>query len=70
MQAINGKTGILSLGMHFSLIDDPKVETNASGKVLFETKDIPLSKSGILLALLVWQILSFHLRAKKEMRLE
>ena len=69
-QAINGKTGILNLGMHFSLIDDPKIETSSSGKVLFETKDIPLSKSGILLILLAGQILAFHLRAKKEMRLE
>ncbi len=65
-QAIKGKTGTLNLGMHFNLIDDSKVENAPSGKVLFETKDIPLSKSGILLTLIAWLILAFHIRARKE----
>ncbi len=65
-QAIYGKTGTLNLGMHFNLIDQPKVEAPLAGKIVFETRDIPISKSGIILAVLVWQLLAFHLRAKKE----
>ena len=65
-QAINGKTGTLSIGMNFNLLNEPKIETPSTNKILFETKELPLSKTGILLVLLAWQIASFHLRARKE----
>ncbi|MBK7845848.1 MAG: hypothetical protein IPJ71_19605 [Bdellovibrionales bacterium] len=44
-EAINGKTGTVAIGLQFNLLDKPRVETNqATGQVLFESKDIPLSK--------------------------
>jgi hypothetical protein len=67
-QAINGKTGTLSVGMNFNLLENQvKSEKISSDRIIFETKDIPLSKSGILLVILVWQMMTFHLRARKQL---
>ena len=51
----NSKNGVLHLGLQLSLIDESRQTTNESG-VIFESKDLPLSKSAILLLLIVWQL--------------
>ncbi|MEO8402415.1 MAG: hypothetical protein ABI597_11600 [Gammaproteobacteria bacterium] len=56
----------VSIGLQFSLLDETPVETSPEGKTLFVSKDIPLSKSAIILILLSWQLLSFNLAARKE----
>ena len=65
-QAINGKTGSVSIGLHFNFFDSPQVKTNTKGEIIFESKDIPLSKSAILLVLIAWQLMTFNLAARKE----
>jgi hypothetical protein len=65
-KAVDGKTGVLSIGLGFKLLDEPKVTTNSENKMIFETKDIPLSKTAILLILLFWQVASFNLYARRE----
>jgi MFS family permease len=65
-EAINGKTGTVAIGLGFSLIDKPRIETNSENKVIFESKDIPLSKTAILLALIIWQLASFNFTARRE----
>lgn len=65
-EAVNGKKGSISIGLGFNLLDKPKFETSADGRVVFESKDIPLSKTAILLILLVWQIAAFNITARKE----
>jgi hypothetical protein len=66
-QAINGKRGTVSIGLHFALLDESKTEKISENQVLFESKDIPLSKSAIILIFLSWQLLSFNLTARKEL---
>lgn len=65
-EAINGKTGTVSIGLQFNLLDEPQVETNSEGKILFESKDIPLSKTAIVLILIMWQMAVFKLVARRE----
>lgn len=65
-QAINGKRGTVTIGLHFNLLDQSKMEKSPEGEILFESKDIPLSKSAIILIFLTWQLLSFNLTARKE----
>jgi hypothetical protein len=65
-EAINGKRGTVAIGLRFNLLDKSRVETNPSGEVLFESKDIPLSKSAILLGLIIWQLAIFNVSARRE----
>jgi hypothetical protein len=65
-EAINGKRGTVAIGLQFNLLDKEHVETNPSGEILFESKDIPLSKSAILLVLIIWQLGVFNFTARKE----
>lgn len=65
-EAIEGRRGNLSIGFHFQLLDKPRIETDARGQVLFESKDIPLSKTAILLIIIVWQLAAFRITARKQ----
>ena len=67
-QAVNGHQHTLSIGFHDGLFNKPIVEKDSQGDVMFESKDIPLSKTAILLIVLVWQLLSYNLAARKELR--
>lgn len=64
-EAINGKTGTVSIGINFDLLDDA-TKAAPSSEVLFESKDIPFSKSAIILIFIVWQLISFNVTARKE----
>lgn len=68
-QAINGHTKSLSIGLNFKIFDEAKKEVVGEDGALFETKDIPFSKTGIILFIILWQLISFHLRARREMKL-
>lgn len=65
-EAINGKTGTVSIGLGFSLLEKPHLETNSDNQVIFESKDIPLSKTAIILILIIWQLTVFNFIARKE----
>lgn len=65
-EAINGKRSNVSIGLQFDLIDKPKTEIGPTGEVIFESKDIPLSKTAIILLLIAWQLIAFNLKARKE----
>ena len=62
----NGNTGTVAIGLHFNLLDKSRVETSPTGQVIFESKDIPLSKTAILLILMLWQLLTFNFTARNE----
>ncbi len=66
-EAVNGKTGTVAIGLGFSLIDKPRLQTDSENKVIFETKDIPLSKTAIILILIAWQLMIFNVTARREM---
>ena len=63
-QSIDGKRSTLSLGFHFSGTDT-KSSVSSDGTVTFEHHDIPLSKSAILLMVLIWQMTTFRINARK-----
>jgi hypothetical protein len=61
------KHGVVSLGLNFSLLDKSVQKIEEPGSV-FESSDIPVSKPALLLLLLVWQILSFSIPARRQAR--
>ncbi|MBK9322702.1 MAG: hypothetical protein IPM97_07110 [Bdellovibrionaceae bacterium] len=64
-EVVNNRAKSLSIGFNFKLTDDPKIEKDQAGQVLLESKNIPLSKSAILLLLIVWQISMFGFSARR-----
>ncbi len=63
-EMVNNRAKSLSIGFNFKLTDDPRVEKDQTGQVLVESKDIPLSKSAILLLLIVCQISMWAITSK------
>lgn len=64
-QAIDGKKSSLTLGLKFSATDEPKTISD-DGNTIYEHRDIPLSKSALLILVLVWQVAAFRLRVRQE----
>jgi hypothetical protein len=62
-RAIDGKTGMVSLGLGFSLLEHPKQEM---AKDILERKDIfsytglPVSSTAVILLLILWQVISYN----------
>lgn len=65
---INGHSKMLNIGLSFDLIDkkNPQSVNNNDG-TLFDTKDIPLSKTALLLLIVLWQIGSYNFYLRKEL---
>ena len=66
-QAVDGKKSSLTLGLKFSPTDEPRT-VSEDGKNIYEHRDIPLSKSAILLIVLVWQVSSFRIRVRRDLK--
>ncbi len=64
---VDGKTKVMKIGTGFKLFDEPR-KGDPSKKVFLESRDLPLSKTGILLLVLVWQIAVFTFVSRKELR--
>ena len=64
--AIDGKRSSLSLGFRFSGTDLTPT-TSEDGRVIFEHGDLPLSKSAILLLVLVWQLAAFRFKFRRDL---
>jgi hypothetical protein len=60
-------TGTVSLGLQFHLFEKKTVETSKDG-VILESSDLPITKSAILLSVLIWQVLSFAIPARRQSR--
>lgn len=57
----------MSITANFKLWDDkPRVELNSEDKVIFESNDVPLTKTAIILLLIMWQVAVFNFTARKE----
>lgn len=64
------KTGYISLGMKFKpySVDRIKTEsTDTEGKLIVSYTDLPLTNAGLLLILILWQIGSYHIVARREL---
>ena len=64
---VDGKKSSLSIGFNFSGTDK-KTTSSSDGKVMFEHHDLPLSKSAILLIVLVWQVSVFRFKARQDLK--
>lgn len=64
--AVNGKTGFISIGLSFDLLDEPIGETKSRGNTIIESHSIPLSKTAIILGLIIWQLAVFSFSARRE----
>ncbi len=62
--SVDGKKSSLTIGFKLDAasMQEP---TNEDG-VMYERKDIPLSKSGIILLILIWQVTAFRIKVRKE----
>ena len=57
--------GSVNLGLNFSLLDKSTDKKEQEG-VVFESSNIPISKPAILLTVLLWQIFSFAITARRQ----
>lgn len=73
-KAVNGKRGTISLGFGFSLTDEVKSENQAKPKEATKTfinyAGIPISKTAIILFLIVWQIGIYNLTMRRSLGVE
>lgn len=70
-KAVDGKTGFVSLGLGFSLLESDKQEhrTDAIQKeYLFDYRGLPLSSETIILLLIIWQIVSYNYSMRRLMK--
>jgi hypothetical protein len=65
-QSISGHHYKTSLSVGYSLLNKDVNETKSDEQTIFDSKNISLSSSSILLILLCWQLLIFNYTARKE----
>jgi len=66
-QTIDGKKSSLSLGFRFNSTD-ARLVPDGDNQIMYEHRDIPLSKSAIILIILIWQVTTFRFKARKELQ--
>jgi hypothetical protein len=66
-KAINGKTGVVTLGVGFHVVEHPDrgVAGETSRRHLFAYKGLPLSSPAVILILLVWQVLFYNFSVRR-----
>ncbi len=70
-KAINGKTGVVTLGFGFSVLEQGKQNRPEDGipqKNLFSYRGLPLSSTTIILLLILWQIVSYNYLMRRLMK--
>jgi len=66
-KAVEGRTGILSMGVGFDLLKNDAAERPdaVARQYIFKYKGLPLSSSAIILILMAWQIASYNYSMKR-----
>jgi len=62
-RAVDGKTGIVSLGLGFNLLEHSKQvrpEDTIQKKDIFSYTGLPVSSTTVVLILIIWQIISYN----------
>lgn len=71
-KAVNGKTGVVSLGISCNLLDRPNRAGGADGTLrqrdIFTYDGLPVSSTAVILALIVWQICSYNITVRRLIR--
>ena len=70
-KAVDGKTGIVSLGLGFNLLEHGKQdrpEDTIQRKHIFSYRGLPVSSATIILMLIIWQIISYNYSMRRLMK--
>jgi hypothetical protein len=70
-KAVNGKTGFVTLGVGYSLLESDKQhrsEAMAQRKDIFSYQGLPVSSATIILLLIIWQIISYNYSMRRLMK--
>ncbi|WP_094605930.1 hypothetical protein SPSIL_013390 [Sporomusa silvacetica DSM 10669] len=62
-QAVDGKTGIVSLGLGFDLLNsssEKKMDEDIQKKNIVSYTGLPISTSTVILGLIIWQIIAYN----------
>lgn len=65
---VDGKKASLTFGFRMISSEPSQVPAAAGeGQIIYEHRDIPISKSGIILLILAWQLAAFRIKARREL---
>jgi hypothetical protein len=67
----DGHTKTISLGLDFDLLEKPKplaTDAHDDDDVVVEKSGLPISKLGLLMFILFWQLSAFYLSSRRELR--
>lgn len=70
-KAVDGKTGRISLGIGFSLLESDKQERPADATrkdYIFDYRGLPVSSETVILLLILWQIASYNYSMRRLMK--
>ncbi|MFH1079821.1 MAG: hypothetical protein V1766_06115 [Pseudomonadota bacterium] len=70
-KAIDGKTGIVSLGLGFNLLEQGKQdrpEDTIQRVNIFSYRGLPVSSTTIILLLIIWQVISYNYSMRRLMK--
>jgi len=70
-KAVDGKTGVVSLGLGFNLLEHAKqdrAEDTIQRKDIFSYTGLPISSATIILMLIMWQIISYNYSMRRLMK--
>jgi hypothetical protein len=70
-KVVDGKTGIVTLGIGFSLLEQGQQDRSAEAgqrQDLFVYRGLPLSGATIILLLILWQVLSYNCTMRRLMK--
>ena len=70
-RAIDGKTGMVSLGLGFSLLEHPKQDMardTLETKDIFTYRGLPVSSTTVILLLILWQVISYNYCIRRSMK--
>jgi hypothetical protein len=63
------QNGTLSLGFGFRMLDDKAIEyKNINSEKEINYKELPISKTGIILIMIFWQVGTFHFAARRKIK--
>jgi hypothetical protein len=70
-QAVGGKTGFVTLGLGFNILEQSdRSESEIAGRRenIFSYRGLPVSNTAVILALIIWQVVSYNLSIRRLMR--
>ncbi|MDD5021997.1 MAG: hypothetical protein PHR82_07740 [Endomicrobiaceae bacterium] len=70
-KAINGKTGVVSLGFNFSLlpVSSAPIDNSVIQKNIFSYTQLPISATAIILIMILWQIVFYNYSMRKLLKI-